>query len=86
MEKNINKKKTPASPRKKSPGITKKEEKILLESNKIENNIVNETPIVYDTTQCTTPSASFLRYKINPSKLSLMQRFTNFIKLLLNYK
>jgi hypothetical protein len=84
MEKNINKKKTPASPRKKSPGITRKEEKILLESNKIENSIVNETPIVYDTTHCTAPSASFLKKK--PSKLSLIQRFTNFIKLLLNYK
>jgi len=84
MEKNINKKKTPASPRKKSPGITRKEEKILLESNKIENSIVNETPIVYDTTHCTTPSASFLKKK--SSKLSLIQRFTNYIKLLLTYK
>ena len=84
MEKNINKKKTPASPRKKSPGVTKKEEKILLESNKIEDSIINETPIVYNTPKCTVPSSDILGVK--SFKESLKEKIVNFIKLLLTYK
>lgn len=84
MEKNINKKKTPASPRKKSPGVTKKEEKILLESNKIEDSIINETPIVYKTAKCTVPSTEVLEVKSFVG--SLKEKIVNFIKLLLTYK
>lgn len=84
MEKNINKKKTPASPKKKASGVTKKEKKSLLESNKIEDSIINETPIVYNTPKCTVPSSDILGVK--SFKESLKEKIVNFIKLLLTYK
>jgi len=84
-EKSTNKNNKPVSTkRKKSPGVTKKEERMLLESNKIEDSIINETPIVYNTSNCTIPSARVLEKK--PVKLSLGEKFVNFIKLLLTYK
>lgn len=54
--------------------ITKKKEKSLLESNKIEDSIVNETPIVYETPQCVAPSNV-----IEKKKVSLWDRFVDFI-------
>jgi|688.fasta_scaffold569510_2 hypothetical protein len=84
MEKNINKKKTPASPKKRSSRVTKKEETSLLESNKIEDSIINETPIVYNTPKCTVPSSDILGIKSFTE--SLRDKIVNFIKLLLTYK
>jgi hypothetical protein len=84
MEKNTNKKKTPASPKKKSSRVTKKEETSLLDSNKIEDSIINETPIVYNTLKCTVPSSDILGIKSFTE--SLRYKIVNFIKLLLTYK
>jgi|694.fasta_scaffold06724_24 hypothetical protein len=73
-------KQKPSTPRNKktnSPGVSKKEEKAFLERNQIEDNIVNETPIVYETPQCTFPTAGILEKKA--PKLSLWERFVDFI-------
>jgi hypothetical protein len=68
---------TPKSKKRTSSGVSKKEEKAFLETNKIEDNIVNETPVVYETPQCSFPTRTVLKNK--PAKLSLWERFVDFI-------
>ena len=76
-EKTTKKNNKPTSAKKKSPAMNKKQEKSLLEVNKIEDSILNDTPIVYETAKCVNPSPVILENRL--PKLSLWDRFVNFI-------
>jgi|LauGreDrversion4_2_1035121.scaffolds.fasta_scaffold1425284_2 hypothetical protein len=76
-EKNTKKNNKPTASKKKPSEMNKKQKKSLLEVNKIEDSILNDTPIVYNTTKCTVPSSVVLENKL--PKLSLWERFVNFI-------
>jgi hypothetical protein len=73
---------TPKNKKTNSPGVSKKEEKAFLERNQIEDNIVNETPVVYDTPQCPFPTNKVLETK--SPELSLWDRFLKFIHTLIS--
>lgn len=76
-EKTTKKSNKPTSAKKKPTDMNKKPKKSLLEVNKIEDSILNDTPIVYETAKCITPSPVVLENKL--PKLSLWDRFVNFI-------